>query len=232
MRRVTGANLRETITMKMPQWEHAIVIGGGIAGLLAARVLSESFRRVSVLERDPLTDDSEPRKGVPQGHQIHAILTPSYEVIQELFPGLADEMAAEGATLYESGIGIAMMLNGCWAKPVACGLTYIACTRPFYEAKIRNRVRTLRNVTLYAQQRVDSLIAGGNGEVAGVLVENLITGVRERIDGDLVVDASGRATKTPRWLEALGFESPPVEEVEIGLRYVGAIYEAPPNFRA
>jgi hypothetical protein len=119
------------------RWGHAIVIGGSIAGLLAARVLSEFFEYVTVLDRDDIEDVPQPRKGVPQGHQIHAILTRSYEMLLELFPGLPEEIVAEGGSVYDSGTQMAAILNGCWAKPGKCDLNYIDCTRPFYEAKIR-----------------------------------------------------------------------------------------------
>jgi len=92
---------------------HAIVIGGSIAGLFAARVLSESFSRVTVLDRDDLDEAPAPRKGVPQGPQIHAILTRSYEAVKELFPGLLDELRADGASIYDSGTGMVAHLNGC-----------------------------------------------------------------------------------------------------------------------
>src|SRR5579862_5738472 len=54
--------------------QHAIVIGGSMAGLLAARVLSDHFERVTIIERDQLIDDTQPRKGVPQGRHVHALL--------------------------------------------------------------------------------------------------------------------------------------------------------------
>ena len=113
----------------------------------------------------------------------------------------------------------------------ANGLTYIAATRPYYELKIRRRIQALPNVTVHTGRLVQSLAPSSNGGIAGVETEDVATGERQRIDGDLVVDASGRATKSPRWLEALGFGVTPVEEVEVDLAYVGALYEASPGFR-
>jgi 2-polyprenyl-6-methoxyphenol hydroxylase-like FAD-dependent oxidoreductase len=213
------------------RWKHAIVIGGSIAGLLAARVLSDFFELVTVFERDDIGDQPCPRKGVPQGHQVHVILPRSQAAIQELFPGLLEEMVADGATIYDSGIGLAWIQNGCWFKPGFCDMPFVDCTRPFYETKVHRRVRALPNVAVRTRQFVHSIVPGENGAIVGVECENLNTAERQRIDGDLVVDASGRATHAPRWLDALGFGAPPTEEVRIDLSYVGALYEAPPDFR-
>lgn len=214
-----------------PGRTHAIVIGGSIAGLFAARVLSEFFDRVTILDRDELEDAPVQRKGVPQGPQIHAILTPSYEAVKELFPGLLDELLADGASAYDSGTGMVVKLNGCWIKPGRCDLYQIDCTRPFYEAKIRSRVRSLSNVVLLPRKTVRALIPGERGAIVGVECEDLGINEHCRIDGDFVVDASGRATHAPRWLDALGYGLPATDEVKVDMTYVGALYRPAPDFR-
>jgi flavin-dependent dehydrogenase len=214
-----------------PRWPDAIVIGGSVAGLLAARVLSEFFERVTILDRDDLAHGPMPRKGVPQGPQAHVILTRSYEAIQELFPGLVDELVAEGASVYDSGTQMAAMLNGCWLKPGKCDLDIVDCTRPFYEAKIRERVRGLPNVTLLARKAVRSLTTDQRGAIAGVQSEDLVTGEKGRFDGDLVIDASGRGTHAPSWLEALGYGIPTTNEVRVDLGYASALYQPGPSFQ-
>ena len=83
----------------MPERNHAAVVGGGMAGLLAARVLSESFGRVTVVERDVLPRDVEPRRGVPQGRHVHGYQARGVEIVDELFPGLVAEAAEEGAAV-------------------------------------------------------------------------------------------------------------------------------------
>ena len=45
---------------------HALVIGGSMGGLLAARVLTERFEQVTVLDRDAFPELPEHRSGVPQ----------------------------------------------------------------------------------------------------------------------------------------------------------------------
>lgn len=215
--------------MQQAQRNHALVIGGSVAGLFAARVLSEHFERVTILDRDEVSDTAFPRKGVPQAPQTHVILTPSYGAVQELFPGLIEELETEGASVYDSGLHMAAILNGCWVKPGKCDLHYVDCTRSFYEKKIRSRVLKSANVTFLAGKVVRSLTAD-KGTVTGVDCEDVGTGDRARLEADLVVDASGRASHAPRWLEALGFGPPATEEVKIDLAYVGALYEPAPSF--
>src|SRR5688500_9059795 len=81
----------------------AVVTGGGIAGLLAARVLTETCDDVVVLERDKLSDEPEYRSGVPQGRHVHGLLVRGGELMEGLFPGLRDELVAAGAVLADAG---------------------------------------------------------------------------------------------------------------------------------
>ena len=78
---------------------HALVAGGSIAGLLAARVLSDFFERVTLAERDAVASGSNARQGVPQGRHIHALLARGREVLETLFPGIGEELRADGAVL-------------------------------------------------------------------------------------------------------------------------------------
>ena len=216
--------------MSQSRRHHALVIGGSVAGLFAARVLNDYFERVTILDRDEPNETAVPRKGVPQAPQTHVILTPSYEAVRELFPGLIEELETEGASIYDSGLHMAAILNGCWVKPGKCDLHYVDCTRSFYEKKIRSRVLKLANVTFLGRRVVRSLIADDKGMVTGVDAEDVGTGGKVRFEADVVIDASGRASHAPRWLEALGFGPPATEEVKIDLAYVGALYESAPSY--
>ena len=81
--------------------ERAIVLGASIGGLLAARVLAESYRTVTVVERDVLPTGPVPRRGVPQGRLVHALLARGALILDELFPGLLDELVASGAARWD-----------------------------------------------------------------------------------------------------------------------------------
>ena len=75
----------------------AVVIGGSMAGLLAARVLADVYGEVTVIDRDRLPQSPEHRRGVPQAHHAHALLARGQQVLEELFPGITAELAARGA---------------------------------------------------------------------------------------------------------------------------------------
>ena len=81
--------------------ERAVVLGASMSGLLAARVLADFYQTVTVIERDVLPTDPAPRRGVPQGRLIHALLARGAQIIDELFPGLLDELVANGATRWD-----------------------------------------------------------------------------------------------------------------------------------
>jgi len=88
--------LKQTANTKLPG--HAIVIGGSIAGMLTARVLTNHFARVTVIERDELPDAPEFRKGAPHARHAHGLLVRGQQIMEDLFPGLGEELWAKGAS--------------------------------------------------------------------------------------------------------------------------------------
>ena len=78
--------------------ERAVVLGASMGGLLAARVLADFFRTVTVMERDVLPDDPAKRRGVPQGRHVHALLSGGSQILGGLFPGLLDGLVVDGAS--------------------------------------------------------------------------------------------------------------------------------------
>ena len=64
--------------------------------------------------------------------------------------------------------------------------------------------------------------------VTGARVLHRADGSAEEVLGaDLVVDATGRGSRTPMWLEALGYARPPSAQVRIGLGYATRTYRLP-----
>ncbi|MEV0614346.1 FAD-binding monooxygenase [Nonomuraea sp. NPDC050404] len=206
--------------------DHAVVFGAGLAGLLAARVLADRYERVTIVERDRLTEG--PRRGVPQGRHAHALLPRGQQIIDELFPGVVAELEAAGAVPYRPLEQARMVLGGqrmCRASTPQRGL---ALTRPFLEDHVRRRLLALPAVELL----------DGWDAIAPVIESGRVTGARigrndhdhatdgtpdpggERVlEADLVVDAMGRAGRAATWLGEAGLERPPVEEVEVGVGY-------------
>ncbi len=204
---------------------HAVVIGAGMAGLAAARVLADSFEAVTVIERDTLPSASAPRTGVPQGHHVHGLLALGAEVFEGYFPGLRAELEQGGAPVWDWGEGLCAVLPNGTPPPVPMGMPIQTFSRPLLEHVLRRRVSALEPVTLRDGLTVTGLRTAGPGKVTGVRVK---TGDGEdEIAADLVVDASGRSSHLPQWLAALGLPSPRTTTVDAQVGYASRLYSYP-----
>lgn len=200
---------------------HAVVLGAGIGGLLAARVLADSYDRVTVVERDRLPEAVENRRGVPQGKHVHALLARGAGIMDELFPGLLNDLVADGAPLltdYRSRSHFNPAGHLVSAKAGDLPATYMS-SRPFLETHIRDRVRALPTVAIRDGHDVVTLTSARE-RVTGVQIQRR-DGVAEpeTLAADLVVDCLGRGARTPVWLAELGFPQPAEEEVPVNVRY-------------
>ncbi|HEY4794738.1 MAG TPA: oxidoreductase, partial [Mycobacterium sp.] len=81
---------------------HAVVIGASLAGLCAARVLSDFYDRVTIFERDELPSTPANRTAVPQGRHVHLLMARGAMEFEGLFPGLLDGMVAAGVPILEN----------------------------------------------------------------------------------------------------------------------------------
>lgn len=200
----------------------AVVIGGSMAGLLSARVLSDFYEQVIVVERDELPTAAEPRKGVPQGRHAHALLGRGRQIMETLLPGLTEQLvqlgAAQGYGRFFSGGGY--LVN---TPAVPKGLFV---SRPCLETAVRGRLQALPNVYMIDNCHVLSLLTTeAKDKIIGVRLRQRHEGaVEEQLMADLVVDASGRGSRTPNWLEELGYEKPAVELVEVNMGYATRFY--------
>lgn len=214
---------------KQPIYQHAIVIGGSIAGLAAARVLTDHCERVTIIERDIAATAKQFRKGVPQARHPHVLLKGGELALEGLFPGLIAELYARGAEPVNMGADFDWFSMGAWRQKFPSAIVTIACSRPLLESSIRDRVAKNPNVTIVQES-----------EVVGLLLDEThtrVTGVQLRarngehalstLTGTLVVDASGRDSDTPRWLEALGFPAPRETSVTSKPGYASRLYAIP-----
>jgi 2-polyprenyl-6-methoxyphenol hydroxylase-like FAD-dependent oxidoreductase len=186
--------------------ETAVVIGAGISGLLAARVLADVFDRVLVLERDALPDGPEFRSDVPQGRHVHVLLARGQSICEELLPGLSAELKAAGAPLFDTGYAEVLFPHGP-AAPSPCGISVLLASRPLLETHIRRRVAALNGVVIQDATRVTGLSFDDTGaRVIGVRAAGRGPGHTWNDDAAvaaaLVGDASGRASKLAAWLRA------------------------------
>jgi 2-polyprenyl-6-methoxyphenol hydroxylase-like FAD-dependent oxidoreductase len=208
---------------------HAVVIGASMGGLLAARVVAESHERVTVVDRDELPPIGAQRKGVPQGRHAHGLLARGRTALEELFPGLTDELVARGALtgdIQESGRWSNEGRTLCQAPS---GLTGLLVSRPLLEGYIRTRLRSQAGVQIEERCSVAGLLTSADGtSVTGVRLADG-GGTEREVSADLVVDATGRTSKLPAWLEALGYPAPEQEAVHVGIGYATRQYTRRPD---
>jgi len=209
---------------------HAIVIGGSMAGLLAARILSDHFDRVTILERDKVNDAPEARKGQPHTRHLHALLAKGLEVMTRYFPDLPQGLVDHGAIISDMGNRMRWYTFGGYRVQTARGFDGALMSRPLLEWQVRRRVLLLPNVTLVDWVDVERLAFGSAGRcVEGVQIRQRSTGEHKLLRAELTVDASGRGTATPKWLEAAGFGKPQESAVKINMGYATRVYRRRPG---
>jgi 2-polyprenyl-6-methoxyphenol hydroxylase-like FAD-dependent oxidoreductase len=201
--------------------QHAIVIGASIAGLCAARVLSDHFDHVTVFERDELPDGPVNRTAVPQGRHVHLLMARGAAEFEGLFPGILDDMVSAGVPILENrpdciSFGAAGHLLGT-RNTLRDEFTAYVPSRPHLEWQIRQRALAIPNVELVRRGVAEPQYEPAEERVTGVLLE---TGDESTAVGaDLVVDATGRGTRLPVWLEQWGFGRPAEDTVDVGIGY-------------
>jgi len=201
----------------------AIVLGGSVAGMLAARVLADHAETVVIIERDVVAAGGGGRRGVPQSSQVHALLMGGSRQLERWFPGFIARAVAAGASLVPPDRQ-AMYTDGMRKVPGA-DIRLLSGTRPFLEGRIRAELLELPNVKVITG-RVTGLEIGPTA-VAAVRYES--DGVAGREPADFVVDAMGRASRLSAWLESAGWEAPPVVRVTTGINYATAFFHRPPG---
>jgi 2-polyprenyl-6-methoxyphenol hydroxylase-like FAD-dependent oxidoreductase len=208
---------------------HAVVIGGSVAGLLAARTLSASFEQVTVLDRDALPAQPVARRGVPQGRHVHGLTARGAAGLESLFPGFLDELMAAGAPRADALADYNYYLDGHkLARATADTPNYLA-TRPLIESLIRERTSSLDNVAIVDSTGVVGLLTADE-RVSGVRVRPLNEDHAEHdLNADLVVDAAGRGSRVMTWLKELGYPTPDETVVRTNVVYVTRHFKHEPG---
>ena len=198
--------------------EHAIIIGASLAGLCAARVLSDFHERVTVYERDNLPDGPANRAAVPQGRHVHLLMARGAQEFETHFPGLLDDMVAAGVPILENRpdcihFGAAGHVLGTHHR-LRDEFTAYVPSRPHLEWQIRRRVTAIDNVEFVRAAVSEPRYEPGRQQVTGVVLDS-----GDPVGADLVVDATGRGTRLPVWLAQWGFERPREDRVDVGIAY-------------
>ncbi len=215
----------------------AIVMGGSMAGLWTARVLADHFDHVTIVERDQLPSEPTHRPGVPQARQYHILLRRGRLIMQELFPGLDQELCAAGAIEIDLANDLKVNFRGHWLKQFVSGHFLLSCSRVLLETRIRQRLGQHPKVQFVEGAEVTGLLTQGEGltqTVTGIHVRRRVGfgGNQERLRADFVVDATGRNSRTPKWLTELGYEAPEESVVNSFLGYATRRYKKPANWHA
>lgn len=204
--------------------DRAIVIGGSIAGLLSARVLTDYFDRVIIIDRDELPKVPQARRGVPQSVQPHVLFTKGYRILGEFFPGIAEKLQNNGALTVDWAREFRHFVEG-WglvAKQPS-DIVSVTCSRYLLEWTIRQELLKLPRIEILEQSKVARLVYDvETNRVQGVQLHS-----KEQIDGNLIVDASGRGSQAPQWLEQIGHTPAPETVVNPFLGYATRRYKLP-----
>ncbi|HWE92279.1 MAG TPA: FAD-dependent monooxygenase [Pseudonocardiaceae bacterium] len=205
---------------------HALVLGAGIAGLLAGAAIAPQVEAVTVVDRDRLPDGPAPRKGVPQANHVHALLSGGARAIESLLPGTLDRLWAAGAHRIAMPTQLVTLTAQGWWRRFPEMQFLVGCSRNLLDWTIRDQLLGDRRVTLIPATEVRGL-TGGADRVTGARVRDRDTGEERTIDADVVIDATGRTSKSTEWLAALGLPAVPEELVDPGLAYVSRMFQAP-----
>lgn len=220
-----------------PANRHAVVLGGSLAGLLAARVLADHFEHVTLIERDPYPETAETRRGIPQANHVHGLLLRGRQVLEQLFPGLQDEMIDAGAPVVDMANEILWFTRAGWGRRFPSELKVLTFTRPLLDLHVRRRLSQNPRVEIVDNTEVLRVVADVHeNRLSGVLVcdrnTDLDRRVAKEITADLVVETMGRASRAPSWLKDLGYESIEETVVNAHLGYASRLYRIPENFNA
>lgn len=203
------------------------MIGGGMAGLVAARVLTRHYERVTILDRDLLPAGPEPRAGAPQSYHVHVLLNRGWQILSAQFPELDAMLRAAGA------LELDWLAEVEWFTPFgqfpreSSPLRSRACTRALLEFSVRQCLLADPRVRVLAGLEVTGLEVAGE-RVVGVQVSRRAGAGEPTADdlrADLVVDASGRASKALAWLAALGYPAPAETVIDAKLGYATRLYQ-------
>ena len=213
----------------MDQLGHAIVAGGSIAGLIAARVLSDYFHQVTILERDEIEDGPVIHKSVPQGNHLHALLSGGQQALSALYPGFNNDLRSLGANPVRSGRDVAWYLpdgkayspSGSLREPFDVDLDAHCASRGLIEYVIRRRTQEVSRIRIETGKTVRELISR-EARVHGVRCDN-----GQSFKAEMVIDATGRTSHAPQWLTAAGYSAPRQTTIGVDTGYSTANFRAP-----
>ncbi|MFD7563862.1 FAD-dependent monooxygenase [Streptomyces tendae] len=203
----------------------AVVVGAGLAGMLAAAVLADAgVTEVVVLDRDELPDGPRQRRGLPQGRHAHLLMTGGLRAMEEIVPGVGKRLLAAGAHEISLSSGVLARSPEGWLRRWRReGPVMLTCTRALVDWTVRAAV--LEHPRVEVRRAAAVGLTGSAGRVRGVRVSG--PDGEADLEADLVVDASGRGTRIVTWLEGLGLSGVRTRTVDSGLVNASRVYRVP-----
>lgn len=212
---------------------HAVVIGSSLAGLTAARALANFMDRVTVIERDRLPRGPGRRRGLPQARHTHSLMTAAHQGLEQLFPGIGQDLTGAGAVRVRMPEDMLLLGPGGWLPRFDSDMSMLSASRDLIDSVVRDRLRADPKVTFLQEHEVISLQPGRHDTVTGVWARGRDRRApdgwtpRHLISAEYVVDASGRDSRAPQWLAELGYAPPRESVADARTSYATTVF-APP----
>lgn len=204
----------------------AVVLGAGMTGMLAASALAGHADEVIVIDRDRLPTDARPRKGLPQARHAHLLMSGGARAIESLLPGTTERWLRAGARRIAMPSNLVSLSAQGWVPRWPEMQFMVACSRDLLDLAIREQALAGPGVSLREGCEVQSLL-GDATRVTGVRLRDPSSGTVKDLAANLVIDATGRGSRAPRWLADLGLPAVREETVDSGLAYATRIFQAP-----
>lgn len=216
----------EQIALSEGKRERAIIIGGGIGGLLTARVLADYYTDVLIIDKDEFPSQPVDRTGTPQGFHPHRFTPRGSMILHQLFPGFNQDLLTHGAA---SSLNKSIrQVNHYGTIEFTNEEEDVTCSRALMEWVIRKNVDQIANVRFLTKHDVIRLQTSADQTiVVGVHVRDRVTKRENTLAADMVFDVSGRGSKLTQWLAQMGYEVPTPDRLLVSLAYSTRRYRAP-----
>jgi 2-polyprenyl-6-methoxyphenol hydroxylase-like FAD-dependent oxidoreductase len=215
--------------VRSPVGGHALVLGASIAGLATSATLADRFERVTLVEADRPDPGAEGRHGVPQGRHAHLLLPGGLRALEALVPGFADRVRRRGghvipAPEFRFHLGKGRLALG------DDRLAITGATRPLLESVLRDEVAALPAVTVLHGHHAEQFVTDdARSRVVGARVTPAGGATTAMLGADLVVDATGRRSRTAPWLASIGYRPPLEQRIAVGVHYTTRLFRREPT---
>jgi 2-polyprenyl-6-methoxyphenol hydroxylase-like FAD-dependent oxidoreductase len=207
------------------------VIGAGIAGLITARMLSEYYKEVYIVERDELPTAPANRQGTPQSFHSHRVLPRGHMILERYFPGYTNDLLDHGA--HSSNEEEMVLVNQFGTLVFRPPSGSASCSRALLEWVLRHRVQNIRNIRFLTNTEVTGLMSTDDHlTITGIYTKKRSKNKQEGVlTSDMVIDTAGRSSKVIKWLKSLGYHVPNPEVLKVSLGYSTRYYKIPPRIQ-